>query len=130
MKDNSTEGYVIVEIKLHQIQSLRYLVWSNTVSSFQFTTASADSWKGDTEFRSFMWLTLSVYIYGYSGFIHQRKPPQHNWNTVESGVKHHNPSLNKVTWYRNIKKIDIHVYMYQLKVEYITDLFLHIEQIL
>jgi hypothetical protein len=30
----------------------------------------------------------------YSGFLHQWNwPPRYNWNIVESGVKHHKPSL-------------------------------------
>jgi hypothetical protein len=29
----------------------------------------------------------------FSGFLHQwNRPPQYNWNIVESGIKHHNPS--------------------------------------
>ena len=32
---------------------------------------------------------------GYSGFLHQWNwLPRHNWNIVESGIKHHNPNTN------------------------------------
>ena len=34
-----------------------------------------------------------VVFSGYSGFLHQwNGPPRHNWNIVESGVKHHKPT--------------------------------------
>ena len=48
-----------------------------------------------------MWLSLSVtcgrsvLFSGYSGFLHQyNRLPRYNWNIVESGVKHHSPSLS------------------------------------
>jgi hypothetical protein len=40
------------------------------------------------------WLVAgrSVVFSGYSNFLHQWNwPPRHNWNIVESGIKHHNP---------------------------------------
>jgi hypothetical protein len=46
-----------------------------------------------------MWSSLSVtcgklvVFSGYSGFLHHKNwPPRYNWNSVESGVKHHNPN--------------------------------------
>jgi hypothetical protein len=36
----------------------------------------------------------SVFFSGYSDFLHQQNwPPRFNWNTVESGVKHHKPTI-------------------------------------
>ena len=35
---------------------------------------------------------------GYSGFLHQYNwSPRYSWNFVESGVKHHNPTLKMRT---------------------------------
>jgi hypothetical protein len=49
-----------------------------------------------------MWLSLSVVISRYSGFLHQQNLlPWYNWNIVESGVKHHNPNLGMLTRNKN-----------------------------
>jgi hypothetical protein len=42
----------------------------------------------------------SVVFSGYSGFLHQENwPSRYNWNIVESGIKHHKPSLNQTMLY-------------------------------
>lgn len=52
IQNNSADEYIIIEFKLHQIQSLRCtLIWCNTVSSPHLPACLADFRKADTEYK-------------------------------------------------------------------------------
>jgi hypothetical protein len=59
MQNNSNEGYVIIEFKLHWVQSFTTV----SAGSFHFLTVLTDFWRSDTEYISVVFIVYTCIYY-------------------------------------------------------------------